>query len=347
MTDQVEQDVELDEDETEIEEAHDPKNAELQSVKATASAAAAGKGQTPLRRGDKRNSEPSNLKTRAGLMNAVFQGMSQMSKENLQGLLTKMKEDIDGGDDEAAVVAESEYDFSDDLNALVSEEATLSEGFKDKAAVIFEAAIKSKISVEIDRLEEQYKTELDEEITRTKEELVEKVDGYLNYVVENWMEENKLAIQAGLRTEIAEGFMGKLKDLFEESYIEVPESKVDLVDGLVEQVEELEESLNDQTGRFIKMQEELEQYKRYEVIREHAKGLADTEIERLAQLSEDIDFEDEETFSAKVKTIKESYFKKSTTTAQSEDWTDDADDTVDGVLSDSMAMYLQALRKSN
>jgi len=346
MTDQVEQDVELDEDETEIEEAHDPKNAELQSVKATAQAADAGKGQTPLRRGDKRNSEPSNLKTRAGLMNAVFQGMSQMSKENLQGLLTKMKEDVDGGDDEAAVVAESEYDFSDDLNALVAEEATLSEGFKDKAAVIFEAAIKSKISSEIDRLEEQYKTELDEEITRTKEELVEKVDGYLNYVVENWMEENKLAIQAGLRTEIAEGFMDKLKGLFEESYIEVPESKVDLVDGLVEQVEELETSLNDQTGKFIEMQEELEQYKRYEVIREHAFGLADTEIEKLAQLSEDIDFEDEETFSAKVKTIKESYFKKSTATAQSEDWTDDADETADGDISDSMAMYLQALRKS-
>jgi hypothetical protein len=256
-----------------------------------------------------------------------------------------MKEDVDGGE-EAAVVAESEYDFSDDLNALVAEEATLSEGFKDKAAVIFEAAIKSKISSEIDRLEEQYKTELDEEITRTKEELVEKVDGYLNYVVENWMEENKLAIQAGLRTEIAEGFMGKLKDLFTESYIEVPESKIDLVDGLVEQVEELETQLNGQTGKFIEMQEELEQYKRYEVIREHASGLADTEIEKLAQLSEDIDFEDEETFSAKVKTIKESYFKKPTVTAQSEDWTDDADETADGDISDSMALYLQALRKS-
>jgi len=346
MTDQVEQDVELNEDETEVVEAHDPKNAELQSVKATAAAADAGKGQTPLRKGDKRNSEPSQLKTKAALMNAVFQGMSGMSKENLQGLLSKMNEGQEEGGDEAAVVAESEYDFSEDLNALVAEEATLSEGFKDKAAVIFEAAIKSKISSEIDRLEEQYQTELDEEITRTKEELVEKVDGYLNYVVENWMEENKLAIQAGLRTEIAEGFMGKLKDLFTESYIEVPESKIDLVDGLVEQVEELEIQLNGQTGKFIEMQEELEAYKRYEVIREHAYGLADTEIEKLAQLSEDIDFEDEETFSAKVKTIKESYFKKSTATAQSEDWDDDADETADGDISDSMAMYLQALRKS-
>ena len=345
MTDQVEQDVELDEDETEIEEAHDPKNAEAQSIASVDKAGDAGKGQTPLRKGDKRNSEPSQLKTKGALMAAMVSKMQGMNKQQLQAMY---KAEAFEGDDEdkAAVVAESDYDFSEDLNALVAEEATLSEGFKDKAAVIFEAAIKSKISSEIDRLEEQYKTELDEEITRTKEELVEKVDGYLNYVVENWMEENKLAIQAGLRTEIAEGFMSKLKDLFEESYIEVPESKVDLVDGLVEQVEELETQLNGQTGKFIEMQEELEQYKRYEVIREHASGLADTEIEKLAQLSEDIDFEDEETFSAKVKTIKESYFKKPTTTAQSEDWTDDADETADGDISDSMALYLQALRKS-
>jgi len=245
------------------------------------------------------------------------------------------------------VIAEAEYDFSGDLNALVESEATLSDGFKDKAATIFEAAVKSKLGEEIARIEESYATELAEEIASTKSDLVEKIDSYLNYVVENWMSENQVAIQTGLRSEIAENFMNGLKDLFVESYVEVPESKVDLVDDLAEQVEELETALNSQTAKNIEMTEELELFQRYEVIREHAHGLAETEVEKLASLAEDLDFVDEETFSAKVKTIKESYFTKEVKTAEVGD--DLVEDTADNSVEVSSVMdsYLQALKKSS
>jgi hypothetical protein len=313
MTDQVQdQDVELDEIEIEEAQTHDPKNAEAQSVAAADKAGDATK-KAPARKGDKSNSEPSHLK----------------------GAGTK------------AESVEFDGDFSEDLNALVESEATLSEEFKAKTAIIFEAAVKTKLSEEIDRLETEYQQQLDEEIQATKEDLVEKVDGYLNYVVEQWMEDNKLAIQTGIRTEIAEGFMDKLKGLFVESYVEVPESKVDLVDELAEANEELEEQVNDATAKAIELAEELEGYKREAVIREASKDLAETQVEKLKSLAESIDFEDEDTFASKVKTIKESYFSKKTTESVIDEAIDDeaADSEVE--VSPMMEQYLAAIRKSS
>jgi len=311
MTDQVNQDIELDDDENVV-EAHDPKNAEDQSVKSVKGAEDAGKT-APARKGDKKNSDKSDLTATA-------------KPSGLQA---------------------EDYDFSGDLDALVNEEATLSEGFRNKAGVIFEAALKSKLSEEVERMEANYAEALQEEIETTKADLVEKVDGYLNYVVENWMEENRLAIHNGLRTEIAEGFMEKLKDLFTESYIEVPDSKVDLVDDLAEQVASLEEKLDATTANAIEMTEELNLYKRFEVIREAARGLAETEVEKLAALAEDLDFESEEAFAAKVKTIKESYFtKKSSSESIAESFEEDTDDdTVE--VSGAMAAYVNAIKKNH
>ena len=274
MTDQVDQDVELDE---EIEEAHDPKNAEAQSV-ASVDAAEKKGPKAPKRKGDKSNSQPSELKPAGKAMKA----------ENVE---------FDG-------------DFSDDLNALVESEATLSEEFKAKTAVIFEAAVKSKISEEVNRLETEYAEQLAEEVEATKSDLVEKVDSYLNYVVEQWMDDNKVAIQTGLRTEIAEGFMNKLKDVFTESYIEVPESKVDLVDELAEANEGLEAQVNEATAKAITLAEEVESFKRAAIIREASKDLADTQMEKLESLAESVDFDNEESFAQKVATLKESYFAK-------------------------------------
>ena len=194
------------------------------------------------------------------------------------------------------------------------------------------------------KAETKYNEELQEEVESTKSELVEKVDTYLNYVVENWMEENKLAVQSGLRTEIAEKFMNSLKDLFTESYIEVPESKVDLVDELAETVEDLEEKLNNTTGQAIELAEELEQYKRNEVIREQSKDLAETQVEKLKGLVGNIDFENEETFTKKVADIKESYFNKAK--PQSADMDAIEEDTDVTVTSDSMAQYISALKKT-
>ena len=160
------------------------------------------------------------------------------------------------------------------------------------------------------------------------------------------MEENKLAVQSGLRTEIAEKFMNSLKDLFTESYIEVPESKVDLVDELAEEVTELEEALNASTAKAIQVSEELEIMKRASVIREASKDLAETQVEKLAKLVEDIDFEDEDTFAEKVKTVKESYFKKEAVESVIEDTIEDDDGNI-VESSDTMAQYLTAIRKAS
>ena len=222
----------------------------------------------------------------------------------------------------------------------------MSDEFKQKAEIIFEAAIQSKLTDEIDRLEEKYNEELEAEIQTTKSDLVEKVDNYLNYVVEGWMEENKLAIQNGLRTEIAEDFMNKLKDLFTESYIEVPEGKTDMVDELATQVEDLESKLNETTEQAIEQAVELENLKKDAIIREHSKDLADTQVEKLKSLVGDVDFEDEETFTSKVATVKESYFTKNTTTNSGEVIAEDEEaPTVQA--EGSMASYLSAIKKTN
>jgi|TARA_B100000085_G_scaffold44018_1_gene37127 HEPN domain-containing protein len=319
MTDQIEeQDVELNENEEIVDEAHDPKNAETQSVAATDKAADATKA-APKRKGDKdAKDEPAPL--------------GNSAKPKMKDAGAQPKED---------------YDFSDDLEALVSEEATLSEGFKDKAAVIFEAAINSKVEKTVERLEEQYAQELEEEISKTKEDLVEKVDNYLNYVVENWMEENKLAIQSGLRAEIAEGFMNSLKDLFTESYIEVPESKVDLVDDLATEVQELEEKLNKEVQSGIDMKESLTKLQCKDALREASKDLAETQAAKLEELAESITFESTEDFAAKLATLKESYFKaEAVESVVSEETEDDSEaDAVE--VNEAMSQYLTAIRKTS
>jgi len=339
--------VELHDEDNQVEEAHDMKNAEAQSVASVAATASTKKA--PKRKGDKDGKdEPApqgnGSKSKAAMVNAGYKAMASMKKEDLEALLNALEvEEITEEDEE---VFETSYDFSDDLNALVESEATLSDEFKVKTAVIFETAIKSKISEEVLRLEDEYETRLEEELESTRSDLVEKVDSYLNYVVEQWMEENKLAVETGLRTEIAEGFMNSLKDLFVESYIDVPETKVDLVDELAETVKELEEKLDAQTGSVIEMSSQLESYQREIIVRESARDMAETEVEKLKSLVESLDFEDEESFANKVKTVKESYFKKEITEEVSEETGDDwSDDTVE--VSSAMSQYLSAIKKSN
>jgi hypothetical protein len=281
-------------------------------------------------------------KTKAGMISAMTDKMLKMSKMEMQGMYDSYSESVDMEDSE--VVVETTVDTSAELDALVESEATLSEEFKQKTAILFESALKSKLSEEVDRLEDQYKAELAEEVSSTKSDLVEKVDNYLNYVVETWMEDNKLAVQNGLRTEIAETFMEKMKDLFTESYIDVPESKVDLVDELAESVDELETKLNEQTQKVIDTTVELEGYKRNTIIREATRDLAETQVEKLKSLVEDVDFDDEDSFIAKVNTIKESYFSKTIKEEIQEEIAEEADQTVE--VSDVMASYLSTIRKT-
>ena len=304
-------------------------------------------------------------KTKAGMINAMVQGImtkgQEKNKDEVQKVYAQVMNVMNGDDDkkegnyqtssfqpEGDVISENDAidTAKAELNSLVNNEATLSEEFKEKTAVIFEAAVKSKLSDEIDRLESQYKEELAEEVSSTKSELVEKVDSYLNYVVENWIKENEIAIENGLRTEIAEGFMDKLKDLFTESYIQVPESKVDLVDELAEQVEELETKLNETTQKVIDQSGEIEEMTKDRIINESASDLADTQVEKLKSLVNDLDFESEEKYAEKVNTIKEAHF--SLETGSSDESPMIEEDGHDEVMetSPNMDKYITALQKT-
>ena len=291
-------------------------------------------------------------KTKAGMISAMVTHMQAMKKVDMQNMYNSYmnNESVEETDEIIAEESVEKVDAVDtakaELDTLVNNEATLSEEFKEKTAVIFEAAVKSKLSEEIDRLETQYKEELEEEVSSTKSELVEKVDSYLNYVVENWIKENEIAIENGLRTEIAEGFMDKLKDLFTESYIQVPESKVDLVDELAEQVEELETKLNETTQKVIDQSGEIEEMTKDRIINESASDLADTQVEKLKSLVNDLDFENEEKFKEKVETIKEAHFSQETGSSEEspiveEDGHDEVMET-----SPNMDKYITALQKT-
>lgn len=357
----------VDPDPEEEEEAHDESEAEevseakdgVETEKASiASVDKAGDAtkKAPSRKGDKSNSMPMEKipGTKAGMINAMYNEMNKMKKADLHAsygkIMSSMKAEgfeVDAEDAAPAIHEKADavvVDFTADMDALVESEATLSETFKDKAAVIFEAAIKSKVSEEVAKIESELQEELDEEIKTAREEMIEQVDGYMNYVVEKFMEENKLAIENGIRTEIAEDFMGKLKDLFTESYIEVPESKVDLVDELSEQVADLEARLNETTETAIEQNQLLEELMRDAIIREHSRDLAETQVEKLKSLAEELDFEDPEAFAAKVETVKESYFTKKKVSVASEQIDESAEEEE---VSPEMAMYVQALRRSN
>jgi len=202
----------------------------------------------------------------------------------------------------------------------------------------------SKLTSEIDRLEAEYAQNLEEEVSEVQESLVEKVDSYLNYVVENWMEENKVAVTNGLRTEIAEDFMTSLQSVFKEHYIEVPEGKVDLVDELNESVTELEETLNKTTEDNISLHQKVQEFEKQEVVREQSSGLAETEAEKLASLVEDIEFDNKENFEMKVKVVKESYFKQEG--SESVDEVDSLlgeENVSEEAVSEAMAKYTQAI----
>ena len=283
-------------------------------------------------------------KTKAGMVNAMYNKLSKMKKEELSAAYKSMHTE---SVDDAGTEALDESNFDEDLNALVDTEATLSEGFKGKAAIIFEAALKSKLSESVERLESQYQEELSEETTRIQTDLVEKVDGYLNYVVENWMEENKLAVENGLRTEIAESFMTALQSVFTEHYIAVPDGKADLVDDLASKVDSLEEAVNVSENRNVELSEEVKELTRLSIVRESSTGLSETQAEKLKSLVEDVTYDSATAFTAKVDTIKETYFKDAKVETLSEEAnliTEDADAVA--AMSPMMEKYLAALKKT-
>ena len=229
----------------------------------------------------------------------------------------------------------------EDVAALVEGE-DLSEEFKEKAATIFEAAVKSKIRSEVERLEESNSNAREQEMDTFKDELTEKVDTYLNYVVDEWTKENELAIERGLKGEIAEDFISGLKQLFEDHYIDVPDEKYDVLEAQSEKISELEEKLNETIQKNVELSDTKTTLVREQVISEVSEDLADTEIEKFKSLTEDVDFGSEESFREKLNTLKESYFPRSTVVEQT---FDDEDGTAakDIDTTEAMSAYLSAI----
>ena len=310
-------------------------------------------------------------KTKAGVIQAAVDMLKSAKKEDAQKLFAKMvavsEDEVDEDNDQevkdadkamkASLPKKNELkakakveaiDFDEDLDLIIKEEATLSDGFREKAATIVEAVLTSKLAESVERLEAEYVQNLEEEVSEIQSSLVEKVDAYLNYVVENWMKENEVAVSTGLRTEIAEDFMTSLQSVFKEHYIEIPEGKEDLLDELSDQVAELEESLNKTTEDNIKLHEANNVHVKAEIVREASSGLAETDAEKLAKLVEDVEFDNKETFEQKVATIKESYFKGEVTESVDEVNSMAGEDTAEIVeSSEAMSRYTQAITKFN
>ena len=232
---------------------------------------------------------------------------------------------------------------AEDVDALVQGEE-LSEDFKKKAATIFEAAVKSKIRPEVERIEEEKSQEIVDEMETFKTELAEKVDGYLDYVVGEWMKENELAIERGLKGEIAEDFITGLKALFEEHYIDVPDEKYDILESQAQKIEELESKLNETMGKLTEKKQSEDTLVREAVIKEVSSDLAETQVEKFAGLVEDVEFTDKDTFTEKLNTLKENYFPKSTPTETLTEESDGVTQEID--ISDAMAAYTSAIKRS-
>ena len=233
-----------------------------------------------------------------------------------------------------------ELDVSADVAALV-EGTELSEEFAEKAKTIFEAAVKAKISEEYDRLVEHFTAEFDKHFAEAKSEMAEEVNGTVNYAIGQWMEQNQVAVDRGIRNEITSDFIAGLKGLFEEHYISIPDEKVDVVEGMAESIREMEERLDEQVKANVKLQNRLNETAKLNILSTVSEGLADTQKEKLAALAEGLEFVSEESFAKKVATIKESYFKEAAA-PQSEV----ADETpVEGAqeVSPAIAAYMQAL----
>jgi hypothetical protein len=244
---------------------------------------------------------------------------------------------------------ESELDIKADVDALVGD-SDLSEEFKQKAATIFEAAIKAKVKEESQRLQGEYETKLKEDTETHKAELVEKVDSYLNYVVEEWMQENKIAIERGIKGEIAEDFIGGLKKLFEDHYIDVPDEKYNVLEDQASKIEDLEKKLNEEIEKNVKLNKDNGELKKEEIIAKSSEDLTDVEAEKFNKLAEEVEYSNEEDFTSKVKTIKESYFGKKEE-VKSSDIDDvavgDGSEQVDPAdLTNSMAAYTAAISKT-
>ena len=308
-------------------------------------------------------------KTKAGMMKAIYDQLNSMKKADLTdsfgaimgSTLAEQEEEDDDDEEEKEKPVESkklskedlEIDVKEDIDAIVSGEE-LSEDFKTKAATIFEAAVSAKVISEVNDRLQIFEDEYTKELSEAKEEYLtnmsEKIDGYLNYVVEEWMEENELAVEKGIRSELVEDFMTGLKNLFQEHYIDIPEEKVDLVDDLFEKVEELETKLDESINTNVEVKKELAKFKKEEVLRNVSEELAETEKEKLTKLADGIDYEDDSQYQEKLEVLKENYFPKTSDAPQTiseEVENTETEENTEEPVDPSISRYVKAMKRHN
>ena len=302
--------------------------------------------------------------TKQEMIRAVFETMKDTDTEKLAGAYAKLMDSLLGestseDDDiseeeevsmERKVFTNEDLDISEDLNAIFGENE-LSEEFKSQVQTVFEAAVVSKINSELDTMEKAFASKLSESKEEIISTLTEKVDSYLSYVVEEWVKENELAIDRGIKAEVTEEFIGGLKQLFEDHYIDIPEEKVDVVDSLADRVDQLEKELNETLETNIGMASQIKSFQKGEILGELSDDLTDIEAEKLKGLSEGVGFEDADQYRNSLETIRENYFQKTssgkkTVIDEESEITENADAASAAPVSSQMAAYVNTLGRT-
>ena len=292
------------------------------------------------------------LASKKEMINAMVKKLEGMSAKQLAAMVDPDAEEEDEEETDAVDEAKKEelesrikeIDVAEDVEALVQDEDDLSEEFKVKAATIFEAAVKSKVRDEVERINDELSSEKETEVKTYKEELSDKVDDYLNYVVEEWSKENELAIERGLKGEIAEDFINGLQQLFTDHYIDVPNERYDVLEAQSDKISELEDKLNEEIEKNIKLKDSNDVYMREQVIAEVSEDLADTEVEKFKSLTDDVDFVSEDKFREKLETVKENYFPKVSVEEKLDDENDGSAQDID--TTGAMKSYMSAISRN-
>jgi hypothetical protein len=264
--------------------------------------------------------------------------MKRMAKEEEEFDNEEVIEEEEVLEDE---IIENEYDIEEDVNALLGGE-DLSEEFREKAKTIFEAAVTAKVSEIKNRLKEEQDLKIQEGLEEAKAQIQERVDAYLEYVSDEWMQENELAIEFGLKTEMTESFLSGMKDLFEAHYVSIPEDKYDVLHNMVEKLDDMETKLNEQIEKNISLNKRLAESVAEGIFDQITEGLADTQKEKLASLAEGVEFESETAYREKLETLKESYFPRKSVAVKTETLTESTESTPVHVTG-SMERYLKTL----
>lgn len=301
--------------------------------------------------------------TKAGMINAMMSKMNEMPTKQLKASYGKMMaglkmEEVESEEEtieevhsvrDLPKISAEDVSVAEDVSAMFEGAEDINEGFKEKATTIFEAAVVAKVNEQLEKISTNFEAELAEEVETLQKEMTENLDQYLDYVVEQWMEENRLAVEQGLKAEMVEDFLKGLKGLFEEHYVEIPDEKVDVVEELATRAEELEAKLNEQIEKNVELRGVVQQHDRDELVESVSNGLTDTQKAKFETLAEGIDFSNEETFVKKLEVIKESYFGSSEDVTSSYELDDDEpllEETSEKNVNPEMAGYVNAISRS-